>query len=192
MSYIFSTFYTSKCRRTVNQIILKKINPKIFSLKFLKDKRGSLLKFYEKKNKKYKNFRVKESQISDSKKNAFRGFYIQKGNFAESKLILLLSGEAHWLCVNFQKRSKDFLKVYDFKLNNDKLLYIPRGFAHGMISTKNSKILIMADNIYNNKKSIGINYLDPKLKYQNKKLKKKIFSKTTIISNWHNSFPFIT
>ena len=83
--------------------------------------------------------------------------------------------------------SSQFGKVKAFKLSHDFTLYIPRGFAHGSFSISESKILIFADNLYNFKNSIGINYQDKELKYQNFNLK----NKKLIISKTHKNFPLL-
>ena len=163
---------------------------KILKIKniFKIDKRGAMFKYFN--DEIYKklliNFKVKESQISFNKsKNIFRGFYMQTGKYNEAKLITLIEGKAIWFAIDLRIGSKDFGKVQGFKLTNDYTLFIPKGFAHGSLSISQSKILIFADNLYNFKNSIGINYQDKELKYQNFNLKNKMLK----VSKTHKNFP---
>jgi dTDP-4-dehydrorhamnose 3,5-epimerase-like enzyme len=160
-------------------------HPKFLSRKFLKDNRGSLDKFTDKTILKELKFKIVESQISKYYKNVFRGIYMQLGKYGEAKFIKLLNGKIIWFTIDLRKKSKTFGKLYAFKLTTEKILYTPRGFAHGSFAEKDSEALILADNSYNNKYSIGINYKD-----QNyyKKLKKYFKNKKIIISKWHNSY----
>ena len=154
----------------------------------INDQRGGMFKYFNKKNFNTLSisFEIKEAQISYNKsKNIFRGFYMQTGKYNEAKLITLIEGKAIWFAIDLRIGSKDFGKVQGFKLTNDYTLFIPRGFAHGSFSLSKSKILIFADNLYNFKNSIGINYQDKELKYQNFNLKNKIL----IVSKTHRNFP---
>ena len=151
----------------------------------IKDQRGGMFKYFNKKNFNTLSisFEIREAQISYNKsKNIFRGFYMQTGKYNEAKLITLIEGGAIWFAIDLRIGSKDFAKVQAFKLTNN---YTPRGFAHGSLSISESKILIFADNLYNFKNSIGINYQDKELKYQNFYLKNKILK----ISKTHKNFP---
>jgi dTDP-4-dehydrorhamnose 3,5-epimerase len=164
----------------------KKYNyPKFLNPKFLKDNRGSLDKFTDKKVLKNLSFKIIESQISKYNKNVFRGIYMQLGKHGEAKFIKLISGRIIWFTVDLRIKSKTFGKIFSFDLIKSKVLYTPRGFAHGSFATKKSEALILADNSYNNKHSIGINYMDDKYYGY---LKKFFKNKKIIISKWHNSY----
>ena len=156
----------------------------------IKDQRGGMFKYFNKKYFKTLSipFEIKEAQISYNKsKNIFRGFYMQTGKYNEAKLITLLEGEAVWFAIDLRLGSNHFGEVQAFKLSNDFTLFIPRGFAHGSFSISESKILIFADNLYNFKNSIGINYQDKKLKYQNFNLKNKKLT----VSKFHKNYPLL-
>ena len=160
-------------------------SPYFLKRKFLKDKRGFLDKFVDRKILEKLKFKVIECQVSNYNKNVFRGIYMQFGKYSEAKFIKLLSGKIIWFLVDLRKKSKTFGKLFAFRLGTQKVLYTPRGFAHGSFAQKKSDVLILADNSYNNKYSVGINYKD--IRYY--KLLKKYFNKKKIvISNWHNSY----
>ena len=159
--------------------------PKFLSRKFLKDNRGSLDKFTDKKTLKSLKFKIIESQISKYNKNVFRGIYMQLGKHGEAKFIKLLSGKIIWFTIDLRTQSGTFGEIFSFMLTPNKVLFTPRGFAHGSFSTQKSEVLILADNSYNNKYSIGINYKDAKYYSYFKKFFK---NKKIIISKWHRSF----
>ena len=161
------------------------IYPTFLKRKFLKDNRGSLDKSTDKNILKKLKFKIVESQISKYNKNVFRGIYMQLGKYGEAKFIKLLSGKIIWFTVDLRKNSLTFGKLYPFKLTKDKVLYTPRGFAHGSFAQENSEVLILADNNYNNKYSVGINYKDENYY---KDLKKYLKNNKIIISDWHNSY----
>lgn len=163
-------------------MIDKKI-PYWINTKFISDKRGSLYKFINHKVIKEIKFKLIEAQISEYKKNVFRGFYAQLGRSSEMKLIQLLEGKVFWFTINL-KKNKYYGKVDIFSLKKNKLLFVPKGYAHGSYSLDNSKVLVLANNIYNKKDYLGINYKD---KNVFKKIKRYL-KKKVIISNWHKSF----
>lgn len=167
-------------------MINKKVKcPKFLNPKFLKDNRGSLDKFTDRKTLQRLDFKIVETQISKYNKNVFRGIYMQLGKYGEAKFIKLLSGRIVWFTIDLRKNSKTFGKIYSYDLLKNKALYTPRGFAHGSFATKKSEVLILADNSYNKKYSIGINYMDNKYY---KFLKKFLKNNKIIISKWHSSF----
>ena len=135
-------------------MIDKKI-PYWINTKFISDKRGSLYKFINHKVIKEIKFKLIEAQISEYKKNVFRGFYAQLGRSSEMKLIQLLEGKAFWFTINL-KKNKYYGKVDIFSLKKNKLLFVPKGYAHGSYSLDNSKVLVLANNIYNKKDYLGL------------------------------------
>ena len=145
----------------------------------LLDKRGSLLKNYSALKKK---FTIKESIFSYNKPDVIRGMYMQTGKFCETKLITMIYGSLTWVAVDLRKKSKTFMKVYKIKLTKNDSIFIPKGYAHGSISHKETLLHIMTDNVYNDKKAVKIKYNDKSLKIK-WPIKKKM-----IISNDHLSY----
>ena len=167
-------------------MIKKNKKPFWIRSKYLTDNRGALHKFLDFKKIKKLNFKVVEAQISEYNKNVFRGFYAQIGKFKESKLIQLLEGNVIWFVIDIRK-NKNYGKVSIYKLQKNKMLFVPKNYAHGSFSLKKSKVLILANNTYNQKFHLGINFRDINIYKQIKKyLKKKI-----IISKWHKSFDLL-
>ena len=103
---------------------------KIIKLNKSKDKRGYLTKIFDqniKINNKF-NFIVKEHLISFSKQNVIRGMHYQSSNYAQNKIVYVIEGTIIDVIVNIRKKSKNYLKVYDFSLSSKKNLgiFIPK------------------------------------------------------------------
>ena len=148
--------------------------PKIINNKCYYDKRGYLKEIYLRKNFK-KNFIF--SLVTFSKKNVFRGFHFQQKK-QQTKLIYLVKGALLDIVIDLRKKSKNFGKVFKFKLKEKNILYIPKGFAHGYVSLSKESILIYYMNNYRDSKSeSGIRWNDKKLKihfpYRNLIISKK-------------------
>ncbi len=163
----------------------KKNIPVIKKSETLKDKRGELNKFIDANILKSLKFKTVEMQISKSNQNVFRGIYMQTGKFKEAKIIKLLKGKLIWFGINLKKNNKNFGKLFSYNLKSNQILYLPRGFAHASYSVKKSEVLILADNKYNNKSSIGINFKDKRFFL---KISKYFKNKKPVISNWHKNY----
>ena len=132
--------------------IPKKVKTKIFL-----DNRG-----YFKEILKEKNFNKKFvfDCFSKSKKNVFRGMHIQLNN-QQAKFITVVRGEILDFAINLKKNSKNFGKVYKFKIseNSDYSIYIPEGYAHGFLCLSEYCNLYYKCSNYRDKNSeISINY----------------------------------
>lgn len=147
--------------------------PLLIKNKIFNDKRGFFTEIYlEKKF----NFKCRFTAVSFSKKNVIRGLHyqIKKPQF---KFITLLKGKALDVCVNIDKKSKDFGKVYKFKLKPGLLLLVPKNFAHGIGFYHKFNILLYHLSEYRDKNfERGIAYNDKTLKI-NWGIKKPIISK---------------
>ena len=101
--------------------------PKIIKTKCYSDQRGYLQEIYLKR--KYKKD-FKFSLLTSYKKNVFRGFHFKQKK-QQTKLIYLAKGALLDIVIDLRKKSKNFGKVFKFKLKEKNILYIPKGFAHG-------------------------------------------------------------
>ena len=122
--------------------------PKIIKTKCYSDQRGYLQEVFLKK--KYKKD-FKFSLVTLSKKNVFRGFHFQQKK-QQTKLIYLAKGALLDIVIDLRKKSKNFGKVFKFKLKEKNILYIPKGFAHGYVSLSKESILIYYMNNYRDSK----------------------------------------
>ncbi len=139
--------------------------PKLFKFKIYKDERGELNEIINQNvNKKFK-FIIQ----TKSKKNVFRGFHFQS-RFQQSKYVHLLKGEILDIIIDLKKESKNFGKVYKFKLKSGYSLFIPKGFAHGYFTYGKENILLyVMDNFRKKQYEDGINLNDKKFNFINKK-----------------------
>lgn len=170
--------------------IKKTIFKNLLEIKIKKhnDIRGSFIKIFNKANsKKFKN-ECYESYISESKKGVVRGLHAQLGKYAQDKLIYCIKGKMLDIAIDIRKNSKTFGKVYKKILDSKKsiVLFIPKGFIHGIIALKNETITTTyCSKKYNPNNEIGIK-LDsipismPKLKL--------IFSKKDVKLPTYKSF----
>lgn len=138
------------------------IEPKVFS-----DNRGSFFESFNKKLFKEKtgieiDF-VQDNQ-SISNRGVIRGLHMQTGKFTQTKLVRVINGEILDVVVDFRKESKTFGEVFSCILSgeNNKQIFIPKGFLHGFSTLKENTIVsYKCDNYYNKESEEGIVYNDP-------------------------------
>ena len=140
------------------------IEPKIFE-----DERGYFFEsfnqqeFEEKIGEKI-NF-VQDNQ-SFSKRGVIRALHMQKGEYAQAKLVRVIQGKVLDIAVDLRKNSETFGKHFSIELSeqNKKQLFIPRGFLHGFATLENDTIVTYkCDNYYNNQAEVGVRYDDKTL-----------------------------
>ncbi len=139
---------------------------KIIELEKKIDSRGYFAEIFSLRNK--FNFDIKQINASLSKKvNTFRGLHYQKGVSAQAKIIGVMKGEIIDYIFCLKKGDKNFGKILKIKIkeNQMKLVYIPKGYAHGFLTKKkNTLILYFVNKLYNKKSEDGISPLDNQLK----------------------------
>ena len=142
--------------------IPKKVKTKIFL-----DHRGYFKEIYREKN--FKKKFVFDC-FSKSKKNVFRGMHIQLKN-QQAKFVTVVKGEILDFAVNVNKKSKNFGKVYKFKINENSnySIYIPEGYAHGFLCLSDyCNIYYKCSNYRDKNSEISISYKCLKLKIHHK------------------------
>tara|TARA_R110002050_G_scaffold104139_1_gene213497 strand:+ start:622 stop:1161 length:540 start_codon:yes stop_codon:yes gene_type:complete len=140
------------------------IEPTIFD-----DGRGSFfesfnLKKFEEKTGLKINF-VQDNQ-SISQRGVLRGLHLQKGKFAQAKLVRVIKGRVLDVAVDFRKDSPTFGKHFSIELSgeNNKQLFVPRGFLHGFSTLEDNTIFsYKCDNYYHKASESGIMYNDKTL-----------------------------
>ena len=138
------------------------IEPTVF-----KDKRGSFFevfnqKVFEKKIGLKVNF-VQDNQ-SISQKGVLRGLHMQKGQFAQAKLVRVIQGRVLDVAVDVRKDSPTFGQHFSVELSgdNNKQLFVPRGFLHGFATLEDNTIVsYKCDNYYHKESEYGVIYNDP-------------------------------
>lgn len=133
------------------------------------DERGFFMRVYDDKifeeHGIHRNW-VHENHSLSKKKGTVRGFHFQFPPNAETKLVRVISGEIFDVFLDLRKGSPTFGRWGSILLSaeNKKMLYIPRGFAHGMCSlTDDSVMLYKVDNYYVPKSEGQIKWDDPDL-----------------------------
>jgi dTDP-4-dehydrorhamnose 3,5-epimerase len=95
----------------------------------------------------------------------------------QAKLVFVIKGKIQDIVLDIDKNSKTFGRYYQFILREkDKLLYIPKKFAHGYCALEKSEIIYVLDKNYKNENQHTI-------KWDDKDLNIKWMTKKPIISN---------
>ena len=108
---------------------------------------------------------VQDNQ-SISQRGVLRGLHLQKGEFAQAKLVRVVKGKVLDVAVDFRKNSLTYGKHFSIELSeeNNKQLFVPRGFLHGFIALKDNTIFsYKCDNYYTKEAEVGVIYNDKEL-----------------------------
>ncbi|WP_411029397.1 dTDP-4-dehydrorhamnose 3,5-epimerase [Spongiimicrobium sp. 3-5] len=133
------------------------------------DERGS---FFESFNQKEfeetlgQKIQFVQDNHSISRKGVLRGLHFQKGKYAQSKLVRVTHGAALDVVVDLRKGSTTFGNYFKIKLSdqNNKIVFMPKGMAHGFLSLCNdTHFVYKCDAYYNKEAEGGILYNDPDL-----------------------------
>lgn len=134
------------------------------------DERGYYMKYYEhnifEKNDIY--LTGHEEAQSRSKKGVIRGLHFQTEH-PQAKLVRVVCGECFDVAVDLRRDSETFGQWKGFYLSEDngQMLYIPAGFAHGLMALTDNMILsYISGDDYSPSTDIGIRWNDPDLGIQ--------------------------
>ncbi|KGO89063.1 dTDP-4-dehydrorhamnose 3,5-epimerase [Flavobacterium suncheonense] len=108
---------------------------------------------------------VQDNQ-SYSTKGVLRGLHYQCGEHAQAKLVRVLNGEVLDVAVDIRPESETYGQYVAEILSgeNQKQLFIPRGFAHGfVVLSETATFFYKCDNFYNKASEGGIIYNDAAL-----------------------------
>lgn len=108
---------------------------------------------------------VQDNQ-SKSDRGVLRGLHFQKGEFAQAKLVRVIHGKVLDVVVDLRPKSATFGQKFSVILSeeNQKQLFVPRGFAHGFSVLEDNTIFsYKCDNYYNKASESGIIYNDARL-----------------------------
>jgi dTDP-4-dehydrorhamnose 3,5-epimerase len=91
-----------------------------------------------------------QSNISvNALKYTLRGLHLQNNEYAQAKLIKVISGKILDFVVDLRLVSDDHNKVFFFEMNEGDEVYVPRYFAHGFITLEENTIVqYLVDNDY--------------------------------------------
>lgn len=143
---------------------VKIIEPDVFG-----DSRGWFYESYS-----YKKFKeqgidtefVQDNRSYSKEKGTLRGLHFQKAPMAQTKLVSCTRGEILDVAVDLRKDSKTYLKWVSVVLTaeNKRMLYIPKGFAHGFLTlTEDVEVLYKVDNYYSPEHDRSIRFDDEEI-----------------------------
>jgi len=137
------------------------IEPTIIS-----DERGSFMEVFNEnifQEKTGKTIHFVQDNQSFSKKGVLRGLHYQTGENAQAKLVRVLEGKVLDVAVDIRPESKTYGQYVSVLLTaeNQKQLFIPRGFAHGFVVLSDTAVFFYkCDNFYNKESEGGLMYND--------------------------------
>ena len=132
----------------------------------IEDERGFFARIWDKDefSKLRLNTKFVQSSISlNKKKGTIRGMHYQTKPYEETKIVRCTKGRIFDVIIDLRANSKTFKKWFSVELNSDdyKMLYIPKGFAHGFQTLEdNSEVFYQISQYYNLKSSKGIRWND--------------------------------
>jgi len=109
---------------------------------------------------------VQENHSRSSQKGIIRGLHFQFAPFAETKLVRCIRGAILDVFVDLRKHSRTFGQWDSLELSeaNKKMVFIPRGFAHGFCTLSEvSEVLYKVDNLYSAEHEGGLLWNDKDL-----------------------------
>jgi dTDP-4-dehydrorhamnose 3,5-epimerase len=136
------------------------IEPQLF-----KDERGF---FYESYNKNNLDINIVFVQDNESKsyKRVIRGLHFQTPPFEQTKLVRCVSGNILDVAVDLRTNSKTYGKSFSIELSseNNKQLFVPKGFAHGFqVLSEIAIVNYKVDEYYNPDSDSGLIWNDKDL-----------------------------
>lgn len=109
---------------------------------------------------------LQENHSRSEQQGIIRGLHFQFPPFAETKLVRCIRGAVLDVFVDLRRNSPTFGQWDRIELSesNKKMIFIPRGFAHGFCTlTPESEVLYKVDNVYNREHECGLLWSDPDL-----------------------------
>ena len=140
---------------------IKLVIPKVF-----KDDRGFFLESYKKSDFIANGIAddFKQDNYSKSSKGVLRGLHYQASPKEQAKLVRCCRGKIFDVAVDIRKSSKTFGQWVGEILSeeNNHILYIPAGFAHGfVVLSDTAEIIYKTSNEYSKEHDRGILWNDP-------------------------------
>ena len=138
----------------------------IIEIQPLHDDRGFFSRTFCKNEFKKINFSKEFVQINlsfNSAKGTLRGMHYQLPPHEEIKLIRCNAGKVFDVVVDMRKHSDTYLKWFSCELSreNNKMILIPSGFAHGFITLEdNTELIYHHTEFYNPSSERGLRYDD--------------------------------
>lgn len=133
-----------------------------------RDDRGYFMESY--KETAFKEAGINTSFVQDNQslsgKGILRGLHFQGPNFAQAKLVKVVSGAVLDVALDIRPNSPTYGKHVSQVLDTKNMyqLYIPEGFAHGFVTLEDNTVFqYKCGNYYNKESEGGIAWNDPTL-----------------------------
>lgn len=138
--------------------------------------------------------RVVQANRSKSAKGVVRGLHFQKDPKCQAKIVEVIKGSAYDVVVDMRIDSPTYGKSTVVKLTdeNNRQLFVPRGFAHGFVSLEDDTIFqYLIDNDYAQKMEGGILWNDPDLNIPWNKIFEENDIETPLLSDKDQIHPLL-
>jgi dTDP-4-dehydrorhamnose 3,5-epimerase len=111
------------------------------------------------------NLAFMQDNQSYSKTGVIRGLHFQSPPFDQGKLVRVVKGKVLDVVVDIRKNSSTYGQSFsvELSLENQRILYVPPGFAHGFSTLEEAIFLYKCTNVYHKQSEGGIIYNDPDL-----------------------------
>lgn len=112
---------------------------------------------------------VQENHIMNVKAGVLRGLHFQNDPHSQAKIVRCIAGEVDDVAVDLRKGSPTYLKWVMVRLTaeNKKQIYLPKGFAHGVISrSEYSEVQYVVDEGYAPECDRNVAWNDPDIGVQ--------------------------
>jgi len=131
------------------------------------DNRGWFMETYNEE--KFKQMGIDNTFVQDnlsysSQIGTLRGLHFQQEPYAQAKLVRCIKGSVVDIAVDLRKGSPTYGKWVSCELSeeNKRMFFVPRGMAHGFVTTSDEVLFqYKCDNLYNKESEVGIKYDDP-------------------------------
>lgn len=135
----------------------------------LLDRRGFFMRTFD--NRLFEKAGLKRSWVQENhsrseQKSIIRGLHFQMPPFSETKLVRCIRGAIFDVFVDLRENSPSFGKWDSIILSeeNKKMVFIPRGFAHGFCTlTEVSEVVYKVDNLFSRENEVGLLWNDTDL-----------------------------
>lgn len=124
------------------------------------DARGSFVKVYQNGSFHAEvKFNLQEMFFSKSHKGVIRGFHLQTGESASTRLISVLSGSILDVLLDLRPESSTYLEFHTLELSEIRphVLIVPPGVAHAFLALEDCLIVYASDKSYNPLLDKGVN-----------------------------------
>ena len=107
---------------------------------------------------------VQDNESWSAKRGVLRGLHFQKGDRAQAKIVRVVKGSVQDVAVDIREGSPTWGRYVSVVLSadNKRMLYIPRGFAHGFAVLEDDTVFqYKCDNYYAPEAEGAIRWDDP-------------------------------